>query len=97
MFAMLDENDNIIMLSDLKTKEATVSIDENESPSLGDKHIGNGKFVKNQSSSQSKMNKESRDFLRSTDWYVVSEIETGIPVPQSIKDARAIARSKVIE
>jgi hypothetical protein len=82
---------------DLETKEATIHVDESESPSLGDKHIGNGKFVKNESDTQRKINRENRDFLRSTDWYVIRYIETGIPVPSQITTERAAARAAIIE
>ena len=46
---------------------------------------------------QEAINKEARDYLASTDWYVVREMETGVPAPQEIKDARQEARLKVSE
>ena len=44
---------------------------------------------------QDATNKEARAYLDSTDWYLVREMETGIPTPQQIKDARQEARLKV--
>ena len=46
---------------------------------------------------QEAVNKEVRDYLASTDWYLVRELETGVPTPQEIKDARQEARLKVSE
>lgn len=46
---------------------------------------------------QEATNKEARDYLASTDWYLVRELETGVPTPQEIKDARQEARLKVSE
>ena len=46
---------------------------------------------------QESVNKEARDYLASTDWYLVRELETGVPTPQEIKDARQEARLKVSE
>lgn len=36
-------------------------------------------------------------YLRNTDWYIIRHQETGIPVPQEILDARANARSNIID
>jgi len=46
---------------------------------------------------QEAINKEAKDYLASTDWYLVREMETGVPTPQEIKDARQEARLKVSE
>jgi hypothetical protein len=35
---------------------------------------------------------EARFYLDSTDWYVIRFIETGVPVPEEITEARAAAR-----
>ena len=37
-----------------------------------------------------------REYLANTDWYVTRFIETGIDIPQDVKDARAEARSKIV-
>lgn len=42
------------------------------------------------------INEEARAYLNSTDWYVVRQAETGIPIPQDILDARQAARSRII-
>lgn len=39
---------------------------------------------------------EAKAYLASTDWYIIREFDSGAPCPQEIKDARALARSKVI-
>ncbi|MCG6428401.1 hypothetical protein [Vibrio parahaemolyticus] len=36
-----------------------------------------------------------RRYLKETDWYVIREQETGEPIPDEIKQNRAIAREKV--
>jgi hypothetical protein len=42
-------------------------------------------------------NINARKYLDSTDWYIIRKFETGIEVPRDILDARAEARTKVIE
>jgi|TARA_R100000081_G_C4760325_1_gene139477 hypothetical protein len=46
---------------------------------------------------QDAIDTEARAYLASTDWYLVREMETGVPTPQEIKDARQEARLKVSE
>lgn len=46
---------------------------------------------------QAQVNQESREYLASTDWYVVRFAETGIAIPQEILDARAAARAAIVE
>ena len=55
------------------------------------------KAAEAQASKQEAANKEARDYLGSTDWYIVREAETGVPTPQEIRDARQEARLKVSE
>lgn len=38
---------------------------------------------------------EAENYLRSTDWHVIREIETGEPMPTDIKNARFAAWAKV--
>ena len=45
---------------------------------------------------QDTLNKESRQYLASTDWYVVRNQETGEVIPQDILDARATARVSIV-
>lgn len=42
-------------------------------------------------------NASARAYLSSTDWYVIRSQETGEKIPQEIAEARAKARSEVIE
>ena len=42
-------------------------------------------------------NREAREYLTSTDWLVIRELETGIPAPASIRTSREAARAKVIK
>lgn len=44
---------------------------------------------------QEKINKESRAYLNSTDWYVVRFAESGVPIPDDIMAARKTARESV--
>ncbi len=46
---------------------------------------------------QGAIDTEARAYLASTDWYLVREMETGVPTPQEVKDARQDARLKVSE
>jgi hypothetical protein len=45
---------------------------------------------------QKRINAESREYLKSTDWYVVRQQETGVAIPQDILDARQAARERII-
>jgi hypothetical protein len=44
---------------------------------------------------QERINNESREYLKSTDWYVVRQQETGVAIPQNILDARQAARNAI--
>ncbi len=44
---------------------------------------------------QDTINSEAKAYLASTDWYLVREMETGVPTPQEVKDARHEARLKI--
>ena len=44
---------------------------------------------------QEAINTAARAYLESTDWYLVRELETGVPTPQEIRDARQQARLEV--
>lgn len=35
-------------------------------------------------------------YLESTDWYVTRMVETGVPVPEDVLEARAAARAKIV-
>ena len=45
---------------------------------------------------QERINNESREYLKSTDWYVIRQQETGVAIPQDILDARQAARERII-
>ena len=45
---------------------------------------------------QGRVNRHALDYLASTDWYVVRQVERGIPVPQDILDARQSARDSIV-
>jgi hypothetical protein len=45
---------------------------------------------------QKKASEEALAYLASTDWYVVREMETGVPYSVEIKEKRAEARLKVV-
>lgn len=45
---------------------------------------------------QEKINAESLKYLQDTDWYIIREMDSGVPCPVEIKTARANARSAII-
>lgn len=46
---------------------------------------------------QQQTNTTARQYLASTDWYVIRMQENGTPIPQDILDAREAARASVME
>jgi hypothetical protein len=46
---------------------------------------------------QEQINKESQEYLNSTDWYIIREMDAGIPCPVEIKTLRANARAAIIK
>ena len=46
---------------------------------------------------QAAENARLRQYLAETDWYVVRYSETGVPIPDDVKQARAEAREQIIE
>ena len=46
---------------------------------------------------QMQINKQAKEYLTSTDWYVIRQQETGVPVPQDILNLRIQARTQVVE
>lgn len=46
---------------------------------------------------QERINKESLNYLTSTDWYIIREMDSGIPCPAEIKAARAAARAAIVK
>lgn len=45
---------------------------------------------------QGRVNQHAIAYLASTDWYIVRQVERGIPVPQDILDARQSARDSIV-
>ena len=45
---------------------------------------------------QRAVNFEAEEFLRSTDWYVTRQTETGKAMPDEVKVARGAARARII-
>jgi len=43
-----------------------------------------------------KLSTEALRYLESTDWYIIRELDAGVPCPVEVKQARAEARGKVI-
>jgi hypothetical protein len=41
-------------------------------------------------------NRRNRQFLQQTDWYVVRQVETGVPIPPDILELRAQARAAIL-
>lgn len=48
-------------------------------------------------SAQIVINKEALKFLAETDWLIIREVETGVPCPAEIKQARQEARDRVVK
>ena len=48
------------------------------------------------SNAQSSINSESLEYLKSTDWYVTRNAETGVAVPDDVTTARAEAREAIV-
>lgn len=46
---------------------------------------------------QAKSNAEARDYLLSTDWYVVRFAETGVSIPPEVAFQRQAAREEIVE
>lgn len=42
------------------------------------------------------INKEAEEYLKSTDWYVIREVDEGVPCPAEIKTSRAEARVRIV-
>jgi len=43
------------------------------------------------------VNRQSREYLASTDWYVTRQAETGVEVPADVATKRAEARAAVVD
>lgn len=45
---------------------------------------------------QAELDKQQREYLDNTDWYIIRKMETGIEVPREILDNRAAARASIV-
>lgn len=45
---------------------------------------------------QERTNREALEYLASTDWMVIRELDAGIPCPAEVKQARAEARARIV-
>ena len=45
---------------------------------------------------QSSINSESLEYLKSTDWYITRQAESGVAVPDDVTTARAAAREAIV-
>lgn len=45
---------------------------------------------------QQKINEEALAYLASTDWMIIRAMDSGIPCPEEVKQARAEARAKIV-
>lgn len=46
---------------------------------------------------QERINKEALEYLASTDWMVIREMDSGIPCPAEIKSLRQAARERIVK
>jgi len=47
-------------------------------------------------SAQELINDEALSYLAMTDWYIIREVDAGIPCPSEIRQQRALARSRIV-
>lgn len=45
---------------------------------------------------QERANREALEYLASTDWMIIRELDAGIPCPAEVKQARAEARARIV-
>lgn len=45
---------------------------------------------------QDRINRESQEYLGATDWMIIRELDSGIPCPVEVKQARAEARARIV-
>jgi hypothetical protein len=45
---------------------------------------------------QERINREALEYLASTDWLIIRELDAGIPCPADVKQARAEARARIV-
>lgn len=45
---------------------------------------------------QKQINEEAELFLKQTDWMVVRFVDSGTPIPEEIKEQRALARARIV-
>jgi hypothetical protein len=48
-------------------------------------------------SEQRKINEEAMQYLTETDWMVIRAMDSGEPLPQEVKQARAQARARIVK
>lgn len=53
--------------------------------------------IKQSKIEQERSNAENLAYLASTDWYIVRQSETGVPVPDDILEARQAARDSIVD
>jgi hypothetical protein len=46
---------------------------------------------------QLKQNIEAKEYLAKTDWYIIRELDSGIPCPADIRQLRQAARNNIVE
>ena len=91
--AIIDENNivtNVIVLNSLEELFGAVECPE---------WVGIGMDIntpKPTDLAQEEVNTLNREYLESTDWYVVRFVETGVPIPQEVFNKRAEARLQII-
>jgi hypothetical protein len=64
------------------------------------KHVIPDQFtveIAEKQTTQEEININAKKYLSDTDWHIVKHIEVGYQVPQSILDARALARQSIVE
>ncbi len=99
---MIDTNNNPFVFEDNVTQDIITKVEGTHNTKLT--AITEEEYIKLITPSdeelaqmeQGRINSEARAYLESTDWYVVRETETGVAVPDEIKQLRAEARTKIV-
>lgn len=77
--------------------DATIIWNQAEDGAIPSELLNEYENAANARENQEDLNRDSKLYLNSTDWYVIRWQETGTPVPQEILDARAIARAAIAD
>ena len=64
---------------------------------LTEQEIASLPVIDTEKEERERINLESRNYLKETDWYVIRFVDEGTPIPEDIQLKRKEARAKVVE